>query len=61
MFGATLTFARAALCSDRLTFMVMMFTLFIDVMTQMMLLLMMLLMLWYCGAWTYCYRSCFCS
>ena len=51
LFAATLTFARAALCSDRLMFMVMllmalMVTLFIDVMTQMVRLLMMLLMLW---------------
>ena len=50
--AATLTFARAALCSDRVTFMVMMLlmtflvTLCLDVLMQVVRLLMLWLMFW---------------
>ena len=52
IFAAALTFARAALCSDRVTFMVMMLlmtlpvTLCLDVLMQVVRLLMLWLMLW---------------
>ena len=51
-FAGTLTFARAALCSDRVTFMVMMLlmtflvTLCLDVLMQVVRLLMLWLMFW---------------
>ena len=51
-FAATLTFARAALCSDQVTFMVMMLlmtflvTLCLDVLMQVVRLLMLWLMFW---------------